>query len=210
MSEKGQDRRCFLLAAGGAVAGAWIPPVRWKMPFRPNPVWQRVRTVVRNGQLGRIAFCGSVLGCRDSLLTAVDCVQFVFDGAEPVSVSAQAGPPGDRGSLIATFRYPGFVASYEQRAAAAESTVICGAAATLAIGWDRRSRFVVFRVLPGDDSLTEDARPSSVPPRACLGAPPWANMETRARSATAARLLEMALREGRPIDCSRNTEAVWT
>jgi len=210
MSEKRQDRRCFLLVAGGAVAGAWIPPAGWKMPFRPSPVWQRARTVVRSGQLGRIAFCRSVLGCRDSLLAAIDCVRFVFDGAEPVCVSAQAGPPGQRGSVIATFRYPAFVASFEQRAGAAENTVICGAAATLAIGWDRRPRFGVFRVLPGDDSLTDDARASSVPTPAFLGVPPRADMETRARSATAGRLLEAVLREGRPIDCSRNAEALWT
>jgi hypothetical protein len=90
---------------------------------------------VRAGQLGRIVFCRSVVGgaSRRRLLDRIDCVQFAFDDAAPVWVSAQASPPGGPANLTATFRYPGFVASYEQRAGAEEATVICGAAATLVI-----------------------------------------------------------------------------
>jgi len=181
------------------LGGAWIPPAQRHTPFRgnagnigrPSRVWQRAREVVRSGQLGRVAFCRSFLGdtSRGRLFARIDCVQFVFDEASPVSVSVQGSPLGDRAFLVATFRYPGFVASYEQCAGIAERTVICGTEATLVVGWDRRSNSVVCRVSPGE-----------------AFSPVW----TPARQADSARLVETALREARAIDCRIGLEAVWT
>jgi predicted dehydrogenase len=171
MDSERHDRRRFLQVACGAVAGSWIPPARGRPPFRGNignigrssPVWQRVREIVRSEQLGRIALCRSSLGntSRDRLFALIDCVQFVFDEAAPVSVSAQ-------GNLMVTLRYPGFVASFEYCAGATEETVICGTEATLVVWWDRRSPLVVCPAFSAEEHLTDDKSRSSVPPPPAL------------------------------------------
>ena len=221
MGEKRQDRRCFLHVAGGAVAGAMIRPARRRTPFRgetgnigrSSPVWQRAREVVRSGQLGRVAFCRSFLGAtsRDRLFALIDCVQFVFDEAAPVSVSAQAGPLGDPTNLVASFRYPGFVASFEQRAGAAERTVICGTDATLVVG-PHDCGAGCSTCGPIVVNPSSRAQPGHTEPG---GVWHWGyfleSIRLRCRpAAVAAGLVEMALREGRAIDCSRKAEAAWT
>jgi len=55
---------------------------------------------------------GSGGAIAESGLHLLDLVQFTFDEAMPLSVSAQGGTPG---ALRATYRYPGFVAAYESR-----------------------------------------------------------------------------------------------
>ena len=76
--------------------------------------FRKAREMVRSGDLGEIAFCNAFEAVpagatTDSRVQLLDAVQFVFDEAMPVSISAQDG--------LATFRYPGFVAAYESRTA---------------------------------------------------------------------------------------------
>jgi predicted dehydrogenase len=68
---------------------------------------RNVREIVRSGELGDIAFC-RITGGHDPM-PLIDLAQFLFDEATPVSLDAQSGA----GSVHITFRYPGFVASYQ-------------------------------------------------------------------------------------------------
>jgi predicted dehydrogenase len=69
----------------------------------------------------------------------VDVVQFAFDEAMPVSITAQGGKfyADDNGetpdTMLATFRYPGFIASYERRAGNTYGTAFHGTKATLMV-----------------------------------------------------------------------------
>ena len=71
---------------------------------------QKVRETVRSGELGEVVFC-RITGGSDPM-PLIDVVQFLFDEAAPVSLDAQSGA----GSVSITFRYPGFVASYQSSA----------------------------------------------------------------------------------------------
>jgi predicted dehydrogenase len=100
---------------------------------RSGESFRKAREIVKSGELGEIAFCrvfddhggggvggGAMTGRGVHLL---DLVQWAFDEAMPVSISAQGGRSYSGGSretpytMLATYRYPGFVASYEIRAA---------------------------------------------------------------------------------------------
>lgn len=94
--------------------------------LRSGLVFHRVREVVGSGELGDIAFC-RVAGARDPL-PLIDLLQFLFDEAVPESLDAQSSP----GSIGITFRYPGFIASYESRPGA-WSISIHGIKGTLAV-----------------------------------------------------------------------------
>jgi len=80
-----------------------------------------------------------------STVHLLDAVQYVFDEAMPGSVSAHS-------AQHATFRYPGFIVSYESRAA--RGIALHGTKATLRIG---RAGCMVF---PGGEAtqLSADAR----------------------------------------------------
>jgi hypothetical protein len=109
-------RREFLRTGCGALSiGAAVR--------RPGRIWREAREIVRSGRLGDVAFCRMV----DGGVRAVDLVQFVFDGAMPVSVS-------ELGGGRATFRYPGFVASYEREGSG--GVWFCGSEGTLAVDGD--------------------------------------------------------------------------
>jgi predicted dehydrogenase len=119
---------------------------------RSGATLQRVREIVRSGELGEIAFCRAFQACAagdavaDGAVHLMDSIQFAFDEAMPVSVSAQ----GAADTMLATFRYPGFVASYERRPAGqsplASGIAFHGTRATLLV--DRRG-YVIF---PGGKS----------------------------------------------------------
>ena len=75
---------------------------------------QRAREMVGSGALGEVRFCRAFqAAATDGGVHLMDILQFAFDEAMPVSVTAQGCAPG---TMLATFRYPGFVASYECRA----------------------------------------------------------------------------------------------
>lgn len=94
---------------------------------RSGQVFRAAREVVKSGELGEILFCRAFdhhpSGPGVHLL---DMLQGAFDEAMPVSVSAQGGRFRSVGrgetpcTMLATLRYPGFVASYESRACAGD------------------------------------------------------------------------------------------
>jgi hypothetical protein len=93
---------------------------------RSGGLLQKVRAIVRSGDLGHVTFCrmwpsGANQAGPD---TPIDSVQFVFDEAMPFSISAH------------TLRYPGFVASYEQRESGTSEIAFHGAQATLIMNQD--------------------------------------------------------------------------
>jgi predicted dehydrogenase len=107
---------------------------------RSGALFRRARDIVKSGALGDISFCRvfdySGGGLPASGVHLLDIVQWTFDEAMPVSVAAQGG----RDTLLATYRYPGFIASYESRGAnplplcdAVSGTVFHGAKATLMV-----------------------------------------------------------------------------
>lgn len=95
--------------------------------WRSSSLWQQVRTIVRSGQLGDVAFCRTWGGLAD-------IVPFAFDEGMPVSVSAQRG--------MMTYRYPGFTGSCE--GSGRRATSICGSAATLTVASSG------YRICPSD------------------------------------------------------------
>jgi predicted dehydrogenase len=87
---------------------------------RSGEVFRKAREIVKSGELGEIGFCrafeagveerergGATTGRGLHLL---DMMQGAFDEAMPVAISAQGGAAR---AMLATYRYPGFVASYE-------------------------------------------------------------------------------------------------
>ena len=94
--------------------------------WRSSRPFQDARRAVRSGDLGEIVFCRAFAA---SPLHLMDLLQFTFDEAVPASVAVQ----GSRGNLLAVFRYPGFVASYERRGTADPAIAFHGSTATLLV-----------------------------------------------------------------------------
>jgi hypothetical protein len=113
------DRRTFLSRGIAAV----VPGLR----ATPAAEWQRARAIVRRGGLGQIAYCRMSGG---NCYEMVDALQFVFDGALPVSVAAQKCSGALR---MATFHYAGFIASWEDHPGGARAMSVHGADATLTL-----------------------------------------------------------------------------
>jgi predicted dehydrogenase len=81
--------------------------------------------------LGEVRFCRAFeAAATDGGVHVIDILQFAFDEAMPVSVTAQGSTPD---TMLATFRYPGFVASYESRAGNTYGTAFHGTKATLMV-----------------------------------------------------------------------------
>jgi predicted dehydrogenase len=103
---------------------------------RSSEVFRQAREVVKSGALGEIGFCRAFddrRGMGEGLMTGrgvrlLDMVQWAFDEAMPISISAQGGRSYSGGggetlrTTLATFRYSGFVASYESRATNTRAT----------------------------------------------------------------------------------------
>jgi predicted dehydrogenase len=74
---------------------------------------RKAREMVRSGALGEVRFCRAFQAATaDGGAHLIDIVQFAFDEAMPLSITAQGSAPD---TMLATFRYPGFIASYESR-----------------------------------------------------------------------------------------------
>jgi predicted dehydrogenase len=92
---------------------------------------QRAREMVRSGALGEVRFCRAFeAAATDGGVHVIDILQFAFDEAMPASVTAQGCAPD---TMLATFRYPGFVASYECRAGNTYGAAFHGTKATLVV-----------------------------------------------------------------------------
>jgi predicted dehydrogenase len=103
---------------------------------------QKAREMVGSGALGEVLFCRTVQAggaITDGGVHLLDIVQFAFDEAMPVSISAQGAKfyADDNvetpDTMLATFRYPGFIASYERRAGNTYGTAFHGTKATLMV-----------------------------------------------------------------------------
>jgi predicted dehydrogenase len=168
---------------------------------RSGGLFRKVRAMVKGGELGEIGFCRVAEAGIEQQLHPMDMLQGAFDEAMPVTISAQAGTSG---AMLATYRYPGFVASYERRGVSAASSVsFHGSRATLMVdgaGW---------RLFPNGWNAKERGGPS-----ADGNAPHWrdflecirarrrpaSDIETCVRTSTTCLLSTMALRHGVTLD----------
>ena len=103
---------------------------------RSSAPLQKAREMVKSGALGEVRFCRALDhaggAMTDGGVRLMDMVQFVFDEAMPVSITAQGGKFTPE-TMLATFHYPGFVASYERRAGNTYGAAFHGTKATLMV-----------------------------------------------------------------------------
>ena len=144
---------------------------------------RKAREMIKSGALGEVRFCRAFQNAMtDGGVHLMDIVQFAFDEAMPLSISAQGARPG---SMLATFRYPGFVASYESRAGNGDGTAFHGSNATLLV-----SRAAGTHVAHWENFLE------------CIRtrAKPVSEIETCVRSTTTCALAGIAMRHGTTLD----------
>ena len=156
---------------------------------------RKVRETVRSGALGEVGFCRTsdyaVGAMTDGGVHLMDIVQFAFDEAMPVSISAQGGKvyPNDNvgtpDTMLATFRYPGFIASYERRAGNTYGAAFHGTKATLVV-----NRGAGMHV-PHWKNFLECIR---------TRAKPISEIETCVRSTATCVLANIAMRHGMTLD----------
>ena len=149
----------------------------------------------------------------------IDIVQFAFDEAMPVSVSAQGGRfyVADNletpDTMLATYRYPGFLGAYESRTANpfpfynnTYGTAFHGTEATLMVN---REGYWIWPAAKGKDPVEEKSRglaDTNVPHwknfLECLRTrqKPASDIETCVRSTTTCLLANLALRHGVTLD----------
>jgi predicted dehydrogenase len=139
----------------------------------------------------------------------LDIVQFAFDEAMPVSISAQGGPD----TLLATYRYPGFLGAYESRRAkpfplgnSTYGTAFHGTEATLMVN---RGGYWIWPLAKGKEPVEETSRELSdmhVPHwnnfLECLRTrqKPISDIETCVRTTTTCLLANLALQHGVTLD----------
>ena len=133
-------------------------------------------------------------------------LQWAFDEAMPVSISAQGAPPY---ATLATLRYPGFVASYESRATnargAGHGVSFHGSKATLMV--DRAGCFLYPN---GGNAKPVEERGRMAGSRTahwrnfleCIRSRrrPVGDIETCVRATTTCLLSDLALRHGATLD----------
>lgn len=156
-------------------AGTWL---------RSRTAFREAREIVRSGGLGEVAFCRAQ-GTGDSL-HLVDLLQFLWDETAPISAGAQ-------GSGI-TFRYPGFIASYEATCGQdAWGISIHGTQATLSANLMGYSIFPGNQLVEHRDQMTVSHWRNFLD---CIRSRqrPVSDIETCLRSATAWLRAELAMR----------------
>ena len=123
---------CLSIEEGGKVVEAarkYRRVVQAGTVHRSSGVFREAREIVKSGKLGDITFCRVFQPRADSGVNLMDIVQFIFDDAMPLSVTAQASNPE---TILAIYRYPCFIVSYESRAADGNSGIVLhGTKATL-------------------------------------------------------------------------------
>jgi predicted dehydrogenase len=144
---------------------------------------QKAREMVRSGALGEVRFCRAFeAAATDGGVHLMDIVQFAFDEAMPVSITAQGNAPG---TMLATFRYPGFVASYECRAGNTRGTAFHGTNATLMVNPEAGRHVAHWK------NFLECIR---------TRAKPISEIETCVRSTATCVLAQIAMRRGMTLD----------
>jgi len=156
--------------------------------WRSSQPVRQARLAVRGGELGEIVFCRAFEGAASASLThLVDLVQFFFDEAVPFSIAAQ----GSGANLLATFRYPGFVASYESRGTGPAGIAFHGATATRVV-YPREDGARVAHWRNFLECIRSRRRPVS-------------DIETGVRSTAAELLSRLAVRRGTSISFEMET-----
>jgi len=112
----------------------------------------------------------------------IDILQFAFDEAMPVSVTAQGCAPD---TMLATFRYPGFVASYESRAGNTYGAAFHGTKATLVVNREAGTNVAHWKNFL--ECIRTRAKPAS-------------EIETCVRSTVTCMLAEIAMRHGMTLN----------
>ena len=144
---------------------------------------RKAREMVGSGALGEVRFCRAFqAAATDGGVHLMDIIQFAFDEAMPVSITAQGCTPG---TMLATFRYPGFIASYERSPGAASGTAFHGSEATLMV-----NRGAGLHV-PHWKNFLECIR---------TRAKPISEIETCVRTTATCVLANIALRHGMTLD----------
>ena len=140
---------------------------------------QKAREMAGSGALGEVRFCRAFeAATTDGGVHLMDIVQFVFDEAMPFSVTAQGSTPG---TMLATFRYPGFVASYESRAGNTYGTAFHGTKGTLIVNREANTHVAHWK------NFLECIR---------TRAKPISEIETCVRSTATCVLAHIAMRRG--------------
>jgi predicted dehydrogenase len=167
---------------------------------RSGALVQRAREMVKSGALGEVRFCRAFQAAMtDEGVHLLDIVQFAFDEAMPLSVTAQGGKFYKDGNvetpdtMLATFRYPGFVASYERRPGHTYGAAFHGAKATLMV-----NRGAGLHV-PHWKNFLECIR---------TRAKPISEIETCVRSTATCVLADIAMRHGMTLDWDDNAFTV--
>jgi len=149
---------------------------------------QKAREMVRSGALGEVRFCRAFQAATtDGGVHLVDILQFAFDEAMPISITAEGG----RFSMQATLRYPGFVASYERRAGSTYGTAFHGTEATLMVNPGAGMH------VPHWQNFLECIRTRGKP---------ISEIETCVRSTATCVLADIAMRRGKTLDWD---DAAW-
>jgi predicted dehydrogenase len=151
--------------------------------LRSGAAFQKAREIVRSGDLGGIAFCRGFFQGWGNGLHLIDTVQFVFDEAMPVSVTAQATP----NIMLVTYRYPGFIASYESGSAMYCGMSFHGDKATLMVSCEEASGMHVAHWENFLECIKTRARP--------IG-----DIETCVRSTATSVLASLALRRNATLE----------
>jgi predicted dehydrogenase len=152
---------------------------------RSGAAFRKAREIVRSGELGGIAFCRGFFQSWGNGVHLIDTLQFVFDEAMPVSVTAQATP----NIMLVTCRYPGFIASFESRSARYCGTSFHGDKATLMVSPEEGSGMNVAHWENFLQCIKTRARP--------IG-----DIETCVRSTATCVLAALALRHNVTLDWS--------
>ncbi len=135
--------------------------------------------MVKSGALGEVRFCRAFeAAATDGGVHVMDILQFAFDEAMPVSVTAQGCAPD---TMLATFRYPGFIASYESRAGNTYGAAFHGTKATLVVNRETGTNVAHWK------NFLECIR---------TRAKPISEIETCVRSTATCLLAEIAMRHG--------------
>jgi predicted dehydrogenase len=159
---------------------------------RSGALVQRARQIIQSGALGEVGFCRAFQApTTDESVHLLDIVQFAFDEAMPLSVTAQGGRfyadgnPETPDTMLATFRYSGFVASYERRPGHTYGAAFHGAKATLMV-----NRGAGLHV-PHWKNFLECIR---------TRAKPKSEIETCVRSTATSVIARIAMRHGMTLD----------
>jgi predicted dehydrogenase len=177
------------------------------------------REMVKSGDLGDVTFCRAVQasvargGMADWGLHLIDTIQFVFDEAMPLSVTAQ-GNQDTPDTLRATYRYPGFVGSYEKLHNGNNGVTFHGTKATLIVSRDGNCLY------PNNKSpkLVEESSKKSTDANMthwanflqCIRSrrKPTSDIETCVHSTTTCLLADLAYRHSTPIDWDQQSFTV--